>query len=109
MHYLIFIVGLMISLGGDVRDGMSARFKSIGFMPYHLSIWSTRDIPNLILAFILIAGYASYILALILILSRIFHTLIYDYVRNNWHRFDSNPRPPEWYKNLRKLWSWSQI
>lgn len=105
---VIVLVCWLTILSGAIRDGMGQRYKAIGWLPYHIAIWAGRDLVVFVL-FIYFALSGKPWHGITCLLPHVFHSFIYEWVRTNWTRFDSSQKPPQWYTNLRKLWSWMQV
>lgn len=103
---IIFIIGLIISISGAIRDGISDRYLNVGWTWWHIIGWLSRDVPVFLCILLLLILNASPWMFITIIISRLLHKPIYDYVRSNWIWFKGSPDPPYWFLIFRRLWSW---
>lgn len=109
---LFFLSVLSISFFHSLRDGISLRKPNVGWTWWHAPGWASRDFPIFMFIFYTIvagylAGHMGFLFwGIVIIIVHSFHGTFYDLGKNHIEWFYGSPNPPEWYRQLRKLWSW---
>ena len=101
MTIVLFIAGLLISICGSLRDGISDRRPNIGWVSWHVLGWLARDIA-LCLIMIPFVEHERYLLVVILLLSRTLHNQLCKFAQSS-SIFIGRVQPPKWWKVINKI------
>jgi len=106
--FILTIICILISVFGDVMDGISNVKKDVGWLQSHFLNWLRRDISIIIILIcIFLLNWKMFLIISPLIgIIKAQNRRIMRYCKDNIDKFAGDKSMPKWFENFRKLWGW---